>query len=135
MSALFSKPKIPAPIIQKREPITLEDHQRSPMIADPLRRLDCCLVTEGGGACIVTSAERARDLKQPLVLVSGFGQVHSAEIIRPWDDGRGGGAEAAETAYRMAGVVDIHRRIYSHYYRHRILQPSEKFGRLTLVNT
>jgi len=92
------------PDAQKREPITLEDHQRSPVIADPLRRLDCCLITDGGGACIVTSAERARDLRQPLVLVSGFGQMHSAEIIRPWDNGRGGGAEAAEAAYKMAGV-------------------------------
>lgn len=92
------------PAAQKREPITLEDHQNSPMITDPLRRLDCCLVTDGGGACIVTSAERARDLRQPVALVSGFGQVHSSEIIRLWEDGRGGGSEAAEAAYRMAGV-------------------------------
>jgi acetyl-CoA acetyltransferase len=92
------------PGAQKREPITIEDHQNSRMIVDPLRLLDCCLVTNGGGACVVTSAERARDLRQPPVLVSGFGQVHSSEIIKPYDDGRGGGAEAAETAYRMAGV-------------------------------
>jgi acetyl-CoA acetyltransferase len=92
------------PEAQKREPITIEDHQASRMIVDPLRLLDCCLVTNGGGACVVTSAERARDLRQPPVLVSGFGQVHSSEIIKPYDDGRGGGGEAAETAYRMAGV-------------------------------
>jgi acetyl-CoA acetyltransferase len=92
------------PSAQKREPITIEDHQNSRMIADPLRLLDCCLVTDGGGACIVTSRERAADLQQPLVLVSGLGQAHSSEIIRPWDNGRCGGAEAAETAYRMAGI-------------------------------
>src|SRR5581483_1652805 len=93
------------PNAQKREPITLEDHQRSKMINDPLRLLDCCLVTDGGGAFIVTSAERARDLRQKRVLIGGVGQVHSSEIIRPYDDGRGGGGEAAEAAYRMAGCT------------------------------
>ena len=91
------------PLAQKREPITLEDHQKSKMINDPLRLLDCCLVTDGGGAFVVTSAERARDLRRKPALIAGLGQVHSSEIIRPRDDGRGGGREAAETAYRMAG--------------------------------
>ncbi len=91
------------PHAQKREPITLADHQSSRMVNDPLRLLDCCVVTDGGGAFIVTSAERARDLRQKPVLISGVGQVHSSEIIRPRDDGRGGGSEAAAQAYRMAG--------------------------------
>ena len=104
IATAFRKHASANPHAQKREPITIEDHQNSRMIVDPLHLLDCCVVTDGGGACIVTSAERARDTKQPLVLVRGFGQVHSSEIIRPWDDGRGGGAEAAEAAYRMAGV-------------------------------
>src|SRR3989475_6581277 len=91
------------PLAQKRAPITLEDHQSSRLINDPLRLLDCCLVTDGGGAVIVTSVERARDLHQKPALISGLGQVHSSEIIRPWDDGRGGGSEAAEAAYRTAG--------------------------------
>ena len=93
------------PLAQKRDPITLVDHQRSRMINDPLRLLDCCLVTDGGGAVIVTGVERARDLRQRPALLSGLGQVHSAEIIRPWDTGRGGGGEAAESAYRMAGCT------------------------------
>jgi len=93
------------PLAQKREPITLDDHQRSRMINDPLRLLDCCLVTDGGGAVIVTTAERARDLRQRPALISGLGQIHSSEIIRPWDNGRGGGREAAEGAYRMAGCT------------------------------
>jgi acetyl-CoA acetyltransferase len=91
------------PLAQKRTPITLEDHQGSKLINDPLRLLDCCLVTDGGGAFIVTSVERARDLRQRPARIAGLGQVHSSEIIRPRDDGRGGGREAAETAYRMAG--------------------------------
>ncbi len=93
------------PLAQKREPITLEDHQSSRMINDPLRLLDCCLVTDGGGAVIVTGTERARDLRQKPALISGLGQVHSSEIIRPHDDGRGGGGEAARAAYRMAGCT------------------------------
>jgi acetyl-CoA acetyltransferase len=91
------------PLAQKRTPITLEDHQSSKLINDPLRLLDCCLVTDGGGAFIVTSAERARDLRQTPARIVGLGQVHSSEIIRPRDDGRGGGREAAEAAYRMTG--------------------------------
>lgn len=104
IAVAFRKHASTNPNAQKREPITIDDHQSSRMIVDPLHLLDCCLVTDGGGACIVTSAERARDLKQARCLVSGFGQVHSSEMIRPWDDGRGGGAEAAQTAYRMAGI-------------------------------
>jgi acetyl-CoA acetyltransferase len=90
------------PLAQKREPITLDDHQRSKPIAEPLRLLDCCLVTDGGGAFVVTSVERARDLRQKPVRIAGVGQVHSSEVVRPWDDGRGGGGEAAAQAYRMA---------------------------------
>ncbi len=93
------------PLAQKREPITLDDHQRSRMINDPLRLLDCCLVTDGGGAFIVTSVERARDLRQKPAVIAGLGQIHSSEVIRPWDNGRGGGREAAEAAYRMAGCT------------------------------
>ncbi len=93
------------PLAQKREPITIEDHQASRMINDPLRLLDCCLVTDGGGAVVVTSAERARDLRQRPALIAGLGQVHASEIIRPYDTGRGGGREAAEAAYRMAGCA------------------------------
>ena len=91
------------PHAQMRKPITLEDHQNSRLITEPLRLLDCAPFTDGGGAFVVTSAERARDLKAAPALISGVGQVHSSEMIRPWDDGRGGGSEAGERAYRMAG--------------------------------
>src|SRR4029077_11913084 len=66
--------------------------------------------TDGGGAFVVTTAERARDLAQKPALIAGLGQVHSSEVIRPWDDGRGGGREAGEQAFRMAGCTprDIH---------------------------
>lgn len=55
-------------------PITLEDHENSRIVADPLRVLDCCLESDGGSAVIVTSAERARDLRQPPVYIMGVAQ-------------------------------------------------------------
>src|SRR3954468_12085801 len=50
------------PLARFREPITLEDHQASRIVADPLHLLDCCMVTNGGIAVVVTTADRARSL-------------------------------------------------------------------------
>jgi len=55
-----------------QEPYTIEDHQNSRYIVDPLRLLDYCLINDGGMALIMTSAERAKDLKKPPVYVSGW---------------------------------------------------------------
>jgi acetyl-CoA acetyltransferase len=54
-----------------RDPISVEDVIGSRLIADPLHLLDCCVVSDGGGAVIMTTAERARDLRQPPVYVLG----------------------------------------------------------------
>jgi acetyl-CoA acetyltransferase len=107
ISVAFRKHAARNPAAQKREPITIADHQASRYIVEPLHLLDCCLVTDGGGAVIVTSTERARDLKQKPARIAGFGQQHSSEIIHPdrHSDDRLGGARAAETAYRMAGIA------------------------------
>jgi acetyl-CoA acetyltransferase len=56
-----------------RGPLTVEDVLKSRMISDPLTVADCCLVTDGGGACVVVRAERARDLKQSPVYLLGAG--------------------------------------------------------------
>ena len=48
-----------------REPMTLADHQASRPIVDPLKKLDCCLISDGAVAILVTSAERARDCRKP----------------------------------------------------------------------
>jgi acetyl-CoA acetyltransferase len=76
-------------------------------VVEPLRLLDCCPNTDGGGACIVTSLERARDLKKPPVRILGAGQSHSSEVIHPngRDRKEWGGKKAAELAYAMAGVT------------------------------
>ncbi|WP_235736616.1 thiolase family protein [Nocardioides alcanivorans] len=59
-------------------PMTLEDHQSSPMITTPFRMLDCSLETDGAGALLVTSVERARQLRRPVVTIAGVGQSHSS---------------------------------------------------------
>jgi len=89
-------------------PMTLEDHQNSRWVVEPLRLFDCCLITDGGGAVVVTSAERAKDMKKKPIYLSGWGQAHSAEFMRPWRDpsiiGWEGG-KAGEQAFKMAGMT------------------------------
>jgi len=57
-------------------PMTLADHQNSRMVSSPFRLFDCSLESDGAGAVVVTSAERARDLAQPPVLIGGVGEGH-----------------------------------------------------------
>jgi acetyl-CoA acetyltransferase len=59
-------------------PITLQDHQASPYIAEPLRLLDCCQESDGGVAIVITSTERARDLRQKPAIIRGTAQGSSA---------------------------------------------------------
>jgi acetyl-CoA acetyltransferase len=74
------------PLAQMRAPMTLADHHASPWIADPLRRLDCCLVSNGAVAVVVTSAERAADLAQTPVHVWGQGQAHHPRRLAAGSD-------------------------------------------------
>lgn len=64
------------PHAQQRTPLTLDGYLGSPFIVEPLRVADCCLVSDAAGAVVVTSAERARDLRPPAVRIVGFGQAH-----------------------------------------------------------
>jgi acetyl-CoA acetyltransferase len=89
-----------------REPIAVEDVLQSPMISSPLHRLDCCVMTDGGGAVVVTSAERARDLRKPPVYVlgSGFSATHHT-ITQMENLTTSGAVESGRRAFRMAGVT------------------------------
>jgi acetyl-CoA acetyltransferase len=88
-----------------REPITVADHQASRWIVDPLHLLDCCLVNDGGVCLIVTTVERARDLKKPVVQISGMGQSFTTQNLEreSWWYGPHQ-KEAIQKAYKMAGV-------------------------------
>ncbi|HEY48853.1 MAG TPA: thiolase family protein [Dehalococcoidia bacterium] len=87
-------------------PMTLEDHQNSRWVVEPLRLFDCCAWTDGGAAVVVTSAERAKNLKHKPVYISGFGQAHGAPLLRPWRrpdvSDWAVWAKAGDTAYKMA---------------------------------
>jgi acetyl-CoA acetyltransferase len=63
------------PEAKMRRPIAVADVLASRMISEPLHLLDCCIISDGGGALVVTSAERARDLRRPAVLVLGCGEA------------------------------------------------------------
>jgi acetyl-CoA acetyltransferase len=65
------------PHAQKRRPISMEDYLASEPLVEPLRKLDCCLVSDGAAAVLVTSEERAGDLRRPAIRILGHAQAHS----------------------------------------------------------
>jgi acetyl-CoA acetyltransferase len=88
-----------------RDDLTVEDVLASRMISSPLSLLDCCLVTDGGGALIVTSAERAKDLRKPPVYLLGAGEAHWHRNISQMPDLTVTAAvDSGRRAYEMAGV-------------------------------
>ena len=93
------------PTAQMREPITVDDVLASRMIADPLHLLDCSLVSDGGSAVVLCSAERAADLPHDPVYLLGAGEGHTHEHISAAHSLTTSAAkEAGERAYAMAGV-------------------------------
>jgi acetyl-CoA acetyltransferase len=85
------------------QPLTLDDYHRSRWVVEPFHLFDCCLVSNGGLAVVVTAADRARDLKRPPVWVRGMGQGHLGGD--PNDTLTSGAVLAREPALRMAGVT------------------------------
>ncbi len=93
------------PRARYRDPITVQDVLDSPMQCSPLHLLDCCLVTDGAGAFVMTSAERARDLARPPVYVLGAGTCHDHAMISQMPDLTvTPGAVSGPDAFAMAGV-------------------------------
>jgi acetyl-CoA acetyltransferase len=89
-----------------RTPFTLEEYRAARYICEPLRLLDYCLINDGGVAMILTSAERARDLRQRPVYLRGFGQASAlaGSAFPPEDYWRAPMRQVAEDVYGMAGL-------------------------------
>jgi acetyl-CoA acetyltransferase len=93
------------PRARYREPITVEDVLASPMQSSPLHLLDCCLVTDGAGAFVMTTARRARDLHKPPVYVLGAATCHDHSMISQMPDLTvTPGAVSGASAFGQAGV-------------------------------
>ena len=93
------------PNAQMRELISVEDVLNSRLIADPLHLLDCSLVSDGGAAVVLTSAERARDFPHHPVYVLGAGEGHSHEHISQASSLTVSAAvESGHRAFKMAGL-------------------------------
>jgi acetyl-CoA acetyltransferase len=84
-------------------PMSLEDYHGSRWVVEPFHLFDCCLVSNGGLAVIVTTADRARTLKQPPVYIWGMGQGHPGGD--PSETLTSGAGLAKESAFAMAGIA------------------------------
>ncbi len=120
------------PLAQLRTPITIEDYHASRWIVEPFHLLDCCLVSNGGIAVIVTSADRAAGLRQPPVYVRGWAQAHPGHSGLRFDDFGlvTGAAAAGPAALRMAGVelADIDVVELYDCYTYTVLVSLEDYG-------
>jgi acetyl-CoA acetyltransferase len=94
------------PAAWEKSPLTVDEVLAARMVSAPLTVRDCCLVTDGGGAIVMTSAERARSLKQPPAFVLGVGERLSHLTISNMPDLTVTGAlHSGQEAYRMAGLT------------------------------
>jgi acetyl-CoA acetyltransferase len=120
------------PRAQMRTPMTMEDYHGSRWVVEPLHLFDCCLVSNGGVAVIVTSAERARSLRQPPVYLRGFGQCAPGDPARAEREPaiHTGAGKSGRQALRQAGIelsdVDL-LELYD-CYTYTVLVTLEDYG-------
>ena len=119
--------------VMHAKPLTLDAYLASPMLADPYRVLDCCLETDGAAAVVVTTVERARDLKaRPVGIVSGAGgQPYPAdEITNRRDFFATGLTIAAPQAFGQAGMKpdDVDLAMVYDCFTFEVLQQLEEMG-------
>ena len=88
-----------------RELVSLKDVMDSPVISDPLRRLDCCVVSDGGGALIVARPELARSLRRPVIKIIGGGETVRGQRAGEIDLTTTGAAISGPMAFAQAGVT------------------------------
>jgi acetyl-CoA acetyltransferase len=120
------------PRAQMRKPMTIEDYHASRWVVEPLHLFDCCLVSNGGVAVIVTSPERARALRQPPVYLRGFGQCAPGDTARCERDPavHTGATKSGQMALRQAGVGLADLDVLELYdcYTYTVLVTLEDYG-------
>jgi acetyl-CoA C-acetyltransferase len=98
-----------------RDVVTVEEVVASPIIADPLHRLDCCVITDGGGALVVVHPDVAKRLQRPRVKLLGAGEATKLQMGGKIDLTYTGGARSGATAFAEAGVTPADIRYVSIY--------------------
>jgi acetyl-CoA C-acetyltransferase len=88
-----------------RKVVSVEEVVGSPVIADGIHRLDCCVITDGGGAIVVTRPEIARSLKRPAVAVAGTGHTARTQNGGYIDITTTGAVESGKAAFAEAGIA------------------------------
>jgi acetyl-CoA acetyltransferase len=114
-----------------KKPLTLEDYFAAPLVADPFGRLDCSLNSDGAGAVIVTSRERAKDLRQRPVLIKGFATHNNTKGWLADDHMVTTAAKpSGERAYRMAGLgpKDVDTAQIYDCFTYMVLTQLEDYG-------
>jgi acetyl-CoA C-acetyltransferase len=98
-----------------REVVTVDEVVASPVISDPLHRLDCCVITDGGGAIVVVAPEVARELKRPRVVVRGAGEASKHQMGGKIDLTYTGAVWSGPTAFAEAGIAPTDVKYVSIY--------------------
>lgn len=114
-----------------RDPLTIDDVMASPLLCDPLRKLDCCLVTDGGGAIVVARKERARDAAKRPIRVLGVGESHVQWHVAQCPDLTvTPGAASGRDAFGMAGIIPADVDVFQPYdnFTHAVLLYLEDLG-------
>jgi len=114
-----------------REPLSIYEVLASPMICDPLHKLDCCLVTDGGGVVIVTGRHRARDASKRSVRILGAGESHAQWHVAQCPDLTvTPGVVSGREAFGMAGIKPSDVDVFEPYdnFTHAVLLYLEDLG-------
>ena len=87
------------------EPLTVDDVLNATMVSTPLTAADCCLVTDGGGAVVITSLERARDLRRDPIRILGYGEATTNTSMSQVPLLPTGARESGQRAFASAGLT------------------------------
>lgn len=120
--------------VMRGRPITIEDHQNSRMIADPLHLLDCCLETDGGAAVVITTAERAKDLKnKPVYIMAGAfgaGEWNMHRVVKNVEEPETESTVVGKALFARAGIThkDIDVCFLYDHFTPLVLMAFEELG-------